>query len=154
MRTTPAFAMLGVPRAPRSEIIDVRKLFFFIALLAAATTPSYATTITYNFAARIDVAVAPTPDFTLKSVQTGDVLHGTMTINTSLPELKASPDIGQYVATSVPSVLSLTIGPFNTFPQETYSTSSCAYCVRFNHDFSKVPIYALLGCAAKETPES
>jgi hypothetical protein len=47
-----------------------------------------------------------------------------MTINTSLPDLNASPDIGQYVATSVPSVLSLTIGPFNAFPQETYSTSS------------------------------
>jgi hypothetical protein len=94
MRTTPAFAMLGVPRAPRSEIIDVRKLFFFIALLAAATTPSYATTITYNFAARIDVAVAPTPDFTLESVQTGDVLHGTMTINTRCPHSTPRPTLG------------------------------------------------------------
>jgi hypothetical protein len=34
------------------------------------------------------------------------------------------------------------------------TVASCAYCVRFNHDFSKVPIYALLGCAANETPES
>jgi hypothetical protein len=124
MCTTTAFAMLGVPRAPRSKKIDVRKLFFVVAILAAATMPSYGTTITYNFAARIGVAVAPTPDFTLESVQAGDVLHGTITINTSLPDLNAAPDIGQYVATSVPSVLSLTIGPFNTFPQEAYPTSS------------------------------
>jgi PEP-CTERM motif len=124
MRTTPIFAMVGVPRARRSEMIDVRKFFFVVAMLAAATTPSYAATITYNFAARIDVAVAPTPDFTLESVQAGDILHGTMTVNTSLPDLNSSPDIGQYVATSAPSVLSLTIGPFGSFPQETYSTSS------------------------------
>jgi PEP-CTERM motif len=124
MCTTHAFATVGVPRAPRSEIIAVRKLFFVVALLAAATTPSYATTITYNFAARIDVAVAPVPDFTLESVQTGDVLHGTMTIDTSLPDLNASPDIGQYIATSAPSALNLTIGPYGAFPQETYATSS------------------------------
>jgi PEP-CTERM motif len=123
MRTTPTFATVGVPRAPRSKIIDVRKFFFVFAMLAAATTPSYAATITYNFAARIDVAVAST-DFTLESVQTGDILHGTMTVNTSLPDLNASPDIGQYVASSAPSALSLTIGPFGSFPQETYSTSS------------------------------
>jgi len=58
------------------------------------TTTSYATTITYNFAARIDVAMAPTPDFTLESVQTGDVLHGTMTIDTSLPDLNPRPTSG------------------------------------------------------------
>jgi PEP-CTERM motif len=123
MRTTPISAMASVPRAPRSEIMDVRRLFFVVAMLAAATTTSYAATLTYNFAARIDVAVAST-DFTLESVQAGDVLHGTMTVNTSLPDLNSSPDIGQYVATSAPSALSLTIGPFGSFPQETYSTSS------------------------------
>jgi hypothetical protein len=64
MCTTPAFAMVGVPPAPRSEIIDVRKLFFVAAMAAAATTPSHATTLTYNFAARIDVATTPTPDLT------------------------------------------------------------------------------------------
>ena len=123
MRTTPTFAMVGVPRAPRSEIISVRKLFV-VAMLAATTTPSHAATITYNFATRVDVAVTPTPDLTLESVQTGDVLHGTMTIDTSLPDGNFSPDIGQYVATSAPSVLSLTIGPYGAHPQETYSTSS------------------------------
>ena len=123
MCTTRAFAMVSVPRAPRFKIIDVRKLFFAVAMLAATTMASYAATITYNFAARIDVAVAST-DFTIESVQTGDVLHGTMTVNTSLPDLNFSPDIGQYVATSAPSALSLTIGPFGSFPQEIYSTSS------------------------------
>ncbi len=99
---------------------------------AAAATPSHAATITYDFAARIDVAVANVSDFTLQSVQTGDVLHGTMTIDTSLPDQNASPDIGQYIATSAPSVLSLTIGPYGAFPQETYSTSSFSVRVAEN----------------------
>jgi hypothetical protein len=127
MCTTPAFAMLGVPRAPRSETIDVRKLFFVfvVAVLAAATTPSYATTITYNFGARIEATFGFLEDFTLLSAQVGDVLHGTVTIDTSLPDLDASPDVGQYVAMSAPSVLSLTVGPYPpSFPQEAFSTSS------------------------------
>ena len=103
MRTTPTFAMVSVPRAPRSKIIDVRKLFFLVAMLAAATTPSYAATITYNFAARIDVAVALDARFYPRVRQARAVLHGTMTVNTSLPDHNASPDIGQYVATSAPS---------------------------------------------------
>ena len=101
----------------------MRTLFIAVAMLALATRPSDAGTITYNFAARIGVAVANV-DFTLESVQTGDVLHGAITIDTSLPDLSASPDIGDYVATAVPSVLSLTIGPFGAFPQEIYSTST------------------------------
>ena len=59
MCTTPAFALVGVARAPRSKIIDVRKLFFVVAMLA---TPSHAATITYDFATRIDVAVANVSD--------------------------------------------------------------------------------------------
>ena len=47
-----------------------------------------------------------------------------MTVDTSLPDLNASPDVGQYMATSAPSVLSMTIGPYGAFPQETDSTSS------------------------------
>ena len=60
MYCTPALAMVRVPRAPRSETIDVRKLFFVIAILTGSAAPSHAATITYNFAARIDVAVTPT----------------------------------------------------------------------------------------------
>jgi hypothetical protein len=123
MSTRPASVMVGVSRASRSEMIDVRKLFV-AAMLAVAMTPSHATTITYNFAARIDVSVVNVPDLTLQSVQAGDVLRGTMTVDASLPDLNVSPDVGQYIATSVPSILSLTIGPFGAFPQETYSTSS------------------------------
>ena len=95
------------------------------AMLAMAmTTPSDASTITYNFAVRIGVAVADVQDLTLQGVQPGDVLHGTMTIDTSLPDGNASPDIGQYVATAAPSAVSVTILPRNPFPQETYATSA------------------------------
>jgi len=93
-------------------------------MLAVATTPGYASTITYNFAVRIGVAVANIQDLTLQSVQVGDVLHGTMTVDTSLPDVNAAPAIGQYLASSAPSALSLTIGPYGAFPQETYATSS------------------------------
>jgi hypothetical protein len=102
----------------------IRKLVIGIATLMVAATPSYATTITYNFAARIDLATVFINDLTLDSVQSGDVLHGTITLDASLPDLDASADIGSYVAMSVPSVLSLTVGPFGMFPQETFPTSS------------------------------
>ena len=106
-----------------SKIIGVRRLFIAAAMLAAST-PSDAATITYNFKAQISVATANVQDFTLQSVQPFDVLPGTLTIDTSLPDLNASSDIGQFEATSAPSVLSLTIGPYGAFPQETYSTST------------------------------
>ena len=122
MYTARIFAMVAAPRASRSKIIGVRKLLLVVAMLAA--TPSYAATITYNFAARIGAAVANLQDFTLQSAQVGDTLQGTLTIDTSLPDVNASPDIGQDGATLAPSALSLTIGPFGPFPQETYSTSS------------------------------
>jgi hypothetical protein len=129
MYMTPASAMARIPRAPRFRIIDVRKLFLAIAILAAVATPSFAATITYNFAANVVAPVDEVPDNTLVDVQFlhGAVLHGAITIDTSLPDLDASPDIGLYSATSMPSVLSVTIGPFTrgvvTDPPETYSTS-------------------------------
>src|SRR5262249_17806903 len=46
-----------------------------------------------------------------------------LTVDTSLSDINASPDVGQYVATAGPSVLSLTIGPNPPYPQETYATS-------------------------------
>lgn len=115
MHTRSAFGLVG---------FDGPRLFVVAAMLAVAPTPSDASTITYNFAARIDVAVAFVQDFTLQSVRAGDVLHGTLTVDTSLPDLNGSSDVGQYVAKSAPSVLSVTIGPYNAFPQETYATSS------------------------------
>jgi len=106
----------------RMSTTSVRSFFFAFALFSVATT-SHASTITYNFSARIDLATAFT-DLTLESVHTGDVLHGTMTVDTSLPDTNASADVGQYTATSAPAVLTLTIGPYGQFPQEIYSTSS------------------------------
>src|SRR6476660_5135130 len=94
------------------------------ALVAGATTPGYASTITYDFSVQIGVAVANLGDLTLQSVQQGDVLHGTITLDTSLPDTNGSPDVGQYNATSEPSAMSVTIGPYGKFPQETYATSS------------------------------
>src|SRR5690348_14972536 len=102
----------------------VRTLFVVAAMLGLAATPSFASTITYNFSVRIGLAVTEElQDFTLDSVQTGDVLHGTLTVDTSLPDINASPDVGQYVATSAPSRLSLTVGPYGMFQQETFTTS-------------------------------
>jgi hypothetical protein len=99
-------------------------LVMLAALVAGATTPGYASTITYDFSVRIGLAVANLQDFTLGSVQPGDVLHGTITLDTALPDTNGSPDVGQYNATMGPSTMSLTVGPYNPFPQETYSTSS------------------------------
>src|SRR5690349_21536036 len=99
-------------------------LVMLAALVAGVTTPGHASTITYNFSVRIGLAVANIQDFTLGSVQPGDVLHGTITLDTSLPDTNNSPDVGQYNATMGPSTMSLTVGPYNPFPQETYSTSS------------------------------
>ncbi len=101
----------------------LRTLFVVAAMVGLAATPSFASTITYNFAVRIGLAVVQGPDFTLMSVQTGDVLHGTLTVDTSLPDINATPDVGQYVATAAPSRLSLTVGPYGMFQQETYATS-------------------------------
>src|SRR5262245_27368348 len=98
----------------------IRTLCIVAAVLAGAATPGFASTITYNFAVRVGVAVAELEDFTLQSVQPGDVLHGTLTIDTSLPDTNASPNVGQYIATGTPSAMSLTIGPYNPWPQETY----------------------------------
>jgi hypothetical protein len=72
MCTTPAFARSVSRERHVPKITDFRKLFLVAAMLAA-TTPSYATTITYNFAARIGVAVADVDDLTLPSVQAGDM---------------------------------------------------------------------------------
>lgn len=94
------------------------------ALVAAAATPSYASTMTYDFAVRIGATTVFNEDFTLMSVQSGDVIHGSITLDTSVPDSNASPDIGQYHATSGPSVLSVTFGPNNPWPQETFSTSN------------------------------
>jgi hypothetical protein len=116
-------AMVGVPRAPRFEIVCARTLFLVVAMLGVMT-PSYASTITYDFATRIGAAVQFVQDPTLQRVQLGDVLHGMITIDSSLPDLNASPDVGAYVATSAPSLVSLTVGPYEPYPQETFSTSS------------------------------
>jgi hypothetical protein len=62
----------------------------------------------------------------------GDVLHGTITLDTSLPDSNASPDIGQHNATSGPSAMTVTIGPNGPFPQETYSTSSLSVRIAEN----------------------
>jgi hypothetical protein len=110
-------------QASRFGTIGFGKLLGAAAILAAATSPSFATTLTYDFSARIGLAVVEGPDLTLQSVQPGDVLRGTLTVDTSLQDVNASPDIGQYVATATPSLLSLTIGPYGPFPQETFSTS-------------------------------
>ncbi len=101
----------------------IRTLFVVAAMLGLAATPSFASPIIYNFAVRIGAAVAELQDLTLQSVQPGDVLHGTLTVDTSLPDINASPDVGQYLASSAPSTLSLTIGPYGIFQQETYTTS-------------------------------
>jgi PEP-CTERM motif len=106
----------------RAECIPVRTILIAVAVLIAPTTSSYATSITYNFAVRIDSKLGADPDLTLQSVQPGDVLHGTLTIDTSLPDLDGSPNVGQYLAIS-PSALSLTMGPYGAFPQETFSTA-------------------------------
>lgn len=101
----------------------VRTLLIVAAILAVAATPGAASTITYNFAVRVGRATVFVEDFTLGSVQPGDVLHGTLTVDTSLPDLSASPDVGLYVAAGAPSALSLTVGPYAPFPQETFATS-------------------------------
>jgi hypothetical protein len=87
-------------------------------------TPSYAGTITYDFATRIVSAVHFVQDPTLQRVQVGDVLHGTITIDSTLPDLNPSPDVGAYVATAVPSLVSVTVGPYGPYPQESFPTSS------------------------------
>jgi hypothetical protein len=71
--------------------IDLRKLLVAAAFLAAATSPTFATTLTYDFSARIGLAVVQVPDLTLQSVQPGDILRGTLTVDTSLPDNNASP---------------------------------------------------------------
>jgi PEP-CTERM motif len=114
-------------------------------ILSVATTPSLASTITYNFAVRVGVSIADLQDFTLESVQAGDVLHGTLTIDTALPDVNSSPDIGQYLASSAPSALSLAIGPYNPWPQETFATSDFGVRIAENgHGFFGAEEFTIL----------
>jgi hypothetical protein len=122
MYMTRIFATVCAPRAPRSEIIGVRTLLIVVAMLAAAT-PSFASTVTYDFATRIGASSVLVQDLTLQRVRPGDFLRGTITIDRSIPDQNGSADVGAYFATSAPSVMSLTIGPYGAFPQETFSTS-------------------------------
>src|SRR5262249_12602973 len=109
--------------AVRNYAIVFGKLLAAAAILAATASPSFATTLTYDFSARIAFATVDGPDLTLQSVQPGDVLRGTLTVDLSSQDVNVSPDIGQYIATAAPSLLSLTVGPYGNFPQETFSTS-------------------------------
>jgi hypothetical protein len=113
----------GVGDALTAHALDFGKLLAATALLAATSSTSFATTLTYDFSARIDARTVEGPDLTLQAVQIGDILHGTLTVDRSSQDVNVSPDVGQYIETAAPSVLSLTVGPYGQFPQETFSTS-------------------------------
>jgi hypothetical protein len=115
----------------------IRVLLLICVVLASTATSSFATVITYDYSAEITLVEKIATTELLGAVQFGDVFHGTITVDTSIPNTSVSPDDGNYAATSLPSILSVTIGPYVvnpviTVPPTTFPTSDFGVVVREN----------------------